>query len=44
MNIEASNIKIVDADSLGDFIKCSPIEVDNYIEGEMINIKYINNG
>lgn len=32
MNIEAPNIKIVDADSLCDFIKCSSIEVDNYRE------------
>lgn len=44
--IEAPNIKIAeeDADSLGDFIECSAIEVDNYIEGEMIDIKCINNG
>lgn len=40
--IEASNIKIADADSLSDFIECSPIEVDDYIE--MIDIKCINNG
>lgn len=45
-DIEAPNIKIAeeDADSLGNFIECSPIEVDNYIEGEMIDIKCINNG
>lgn len=45
-DIETPNIKIAeeDADSLGDFIECSSIEVDDYIEGEMIDIKYINNG
>lgn len=32
MNIEAPNIKIADADSLGDFIECSSIEVDDYRE------------
>ena len=44
--IEAHNIKIAeeDVDSLGDFIECSSIEVNDYIEGEMIDIKCINNG
>lgn len=44
-DIEAPNIKIAeeDADSLGDFIECSSIEVDNYIDGEVIDIKCINN-
>lgn len=32
MNIEAPNIKIADVDSLGDFIECSSIEVDDYRE------------
>lgn len=44
MNIKVPNIKIADVDSLGDFIERSSIEVDNYIEGEMIDIKCINNG
>lgn len=45
-DIEASSIKDAEenGDSFGDFVDCSDIEVDKYIEGEVIDIKRINNG
>lgn len=43
--IEAPNIETAkeNANTLGDFVECTVVEIDNCIEREIINIKYINN-
>lgn len=40
-DIEAPNIEIAkeDADMLGDFVECSPIEIDKYIDSQVDSVE-----
>ena len=43
-DIEAPDVKTAEeTGDLGDFVECTPIEVDKYIEGETIDIRCISN-